>query len=380
MAQPSQAQMDFAGEWAPVQDEDNTGNPYVGEFLGIPMSRAGSLRAQAWNASLYTLPEWQCRPHPADYGTRGPANLRIWKEVDPITQRVVAYHTHVQWQGFSTGKWEGNSLVVTTTHLKESYLRRNGVPRSDQATLVEYWSRHGNFLTLASMVQDPVYLTEPVIRTTNWAFAPQQNIEPYPCEVGEEIDRAEGVIPHHLPGTNPYLADFAKKENLPEVAARGGAATMFPEFMAVLKSKAPFTAPVPVFPTSAVVTPRAEPGLRVQKIQGNVYMLLGDGGNIAVQTGKQGALVVDTGSGKLSDKVIAAMAGQTFKAPSGITSTMDAKNHHLHKAVFIGEVQADGQFKVVWKTKGPVKAQPWSPYIPGNEKKKDEPALMAEKK
>jgi urea transport system substrate-binding protein len=80
------------------------------------------------------------------------------------------------------------------------------------------------------------------------------------------------------------------------------------------------------------------------------------------------------------DKVSAAMGGQTFKAPSGITSTMDAKNHHLHKAVFIGEVKADGQFNVVWKTKGPVKAQPWSPFISGNEKKKDEPALMAEKK
>jgi urea transport system substrate-binding protein len=79
-------------------------------------------------------------------------------------------------------------------------------------------------------------------------------------------------------------------------------------------------------------------------------------------------------------KVSAAMGGQTFTAPSGITSTMDAKNHHLHKAVFIGEVTADGQFNVVWKTKGPVKAQPWSPFIAGNDKKKDEPALMAEKK
>jgi urea transport system substrate-binding protein len=76
------------------------------------------------------------------------------------------------------------------------------------------------------------------------------------------------------------------------------------------------------------------------------------------------------------DKVIAAMAGQTFKAPSGITSTMDPKNHHLHKSVFIGEVKADGQFNVVWKTKGPVKAQPWSPYIPENKGKKDEPAKM----
>ncbi|TBO34539.1 urea ABC transporter substrate-binding protein [Aquabacterium lacunae] len=74
-----------------------------------------------------------------------------------------------------------------------------------------------------------------------------------------------------------------------------------------------------------------------------------------------------------TDKVIAAMAGQTFKAPGGFMSKMDEKNHHLHKPVFIGEVKADGQFKVVWKTPGPVKAQPWSPYIPGNDKKKDEP-------
>ncbi|HSV83417.1 MAG TPA: urea ABC transporter substrate-binding protein [Ramlibacter sp.] len=73
------------------------------------------------------------------------------------------------------------------------------------------------------------------------------------------------------------------------------------------------------------------------------------------------------------DKVIAAMAGQTFKAPSGFTAKMDEKNHHLHKPVFIGEVKGDGQFNVVWKTPGPVKAKPWSPYIQGNDKKKDEP-------
>jgi len=73
------------------------------------------------------------------------------------------------------------------------------------------------------------------------------------------------------------------------------------------------------------------------------------------------------------DKVIAAMGGQKFTAPSGFVAEMDPKNHHLHKPVFIGEVKADGQFNVVWKTKGPVKAMPWSPFIPGNDKKKDEP-------
>ena len=74
-----------------------------------------------------------------------------------------------------------------------------------------------------------------------------------------------------------------------------------------------------------------------------------------------------------TDKVIAAMAGQTFPAPGGFTLTMDARNHHLHKPVFIGEVKGDGQFNVVWKTKAPIAARPWSPYIEGNDKKKGEP-------
>ena len=69
------------------------------------------------------------------------------------------------------------------------------------------------------------------------------------------------------------------------------------------------------------------------------------------------------------DKVIAAMGGQSFKAPSGFTLTMDATNHHLHKPVLIGEVRADGQFDVVWQTKAPIRAQPWSPFIEGNEGK-----------
>lgn len=70
-----------------------------------------------------------------------------------------------------------------------------------------------------------------------------------------------------------------------------------------------------------------------------------------------------------TDKVIAAMGGQKFSAPSGFELEMDGTNHHLHKPVMIGEVRADGQFNVVWKTKSTIRAQPWSPYIPGNESK-----------
>jgi len=71
------------------------------------------------------------------------------------------------------------------------------------------------------------------------------------------------------------------------------------------------------------------------------------------------------------DKVIAAMGGQKFNAPCGFELTMDKTNHHLHKPVLIGEIRPDGQFNVVWKTKGPIRAQPWSPFIPGNEGKQN---------
>jgi urea transport system substrate-binding protein len=64
-----------------------------------------------------------------------------------------------------------------------------------------------------------------------------------------------------------------------------------------------------------------------------------------------------------------AVAGQTVVGPTGMTITMDAKNHHLHKPVYIAEVKADGQFNVVWKTEGPIRAMPWSPFVPESKTK-----------
>jgi hypothetical protein len=251
-AGPAAAQMEFSGEWAPVQDEDNTGNPYVGEFLGIPLSRAGSLRAQAWDASLYTLPEWQCRPHGAKYISRGPSQVRIWKEVDAVSRQITAYHAEWlrsvdnpyfmdgrrhpasdlaphTWGGFSTAVFEGELLKITTTHLKEDYYRRNGVPSSDQTTMTQYWIRRGDYLTWITIAYDPVYLTEPMIRSSEYRLALNQQIPPYPCTAVEEVDRPQGVVPHHLPGTNQFLKEFGEKHNLPLEVTMGGAATMYPE-------------------------------------------------------------------------------------------------------------------------------------------------------
>ncbi len=70
------------------------------------------------------------------------------------------------------------------------------------------------------------------------------------------------------------------------------------------------------------------------------------------------------------DAVREAIIGESVEAPSGFTLTMDG-NHHLHKPVMIGEIRGDGQFDVVWSTPETVRAQPWSPYIEGNESKPD---------
>jgi urea transport system substrate-binding protein len=71
------------------------------------------------------------------------------------------------------------------------------------------------------------------------------------------------------------------------------------------------------------------------------------------------------------DKVIEAMGGMTFQAPSGYVIEMDRTNHHLHKPMFIGDVKADGQFNIRWKANGLIRAQPWSPFIAGNEGKQE---------
>ncbi len=66
------------------------------------------------------------------------------------------------------------------------------------------------------------------------------------------------------------------------------------------------------------------------------------------------------------DAVRQAMYGQKVKAPSGFTAVMNT-NHHLSKPVMIGEIRPDGQFDVVWQTKGVIKADAWSPYPAGGQ-------------
>jgi hypothetical protein len=146
------------------------------------------------------------------------------------------------WQGFSTGVWDGDMLTVTTTHIKQGWTRRNGLPSSDKITLIEHFIRHGEYLTHISVVNDPVFLTEPLIKSQNFVLNPREQPSTawlWPCEYVEEIpDRQQGYVPHYPPGENPFLKEFTEATGIPPEAALGGAETMYPEYRTKLRGLA----------------------------------------------------------------------------------------------------------------------------------------------
>ena len=252
---PARAQVDFSGQWAPVYHEDNPERipgPELADYTGLPLNDAGRLQADSWDADrISVVSSYQCRPHSSDYGMRGLGNLRVWTDLDE-RQQLLAFRTYMPawgsertiwmdgrphppeyaehtFQGFSTGVWEGNMLTITTTHLKTNYYRRNGVPASDRRTVVEHWTRHGEFLTVITVVTDPVFLTEPLVRSQNWFNDVGQALPAFNCEYATEVPGAQKV-PNHLPGSNPYLTEFADWYGLELAATRGGAETMYPEY------------------------------------------------------------------------------------------------------------------------------------------------------
>ena len=265
VATPAFAQIDLTGNWQGVFHEDQLERipgPALGDYLGLPINDEARAFADAWDPSRLTVPEHQCRAHSAPYILRGPLNMRIWEERDSQTEQVVAIHMDISnfqqrrviwmdgrphpspnaehtWIGFSTGEWNGDALVVSTTHIKQMWHRRNGLPQSDQATLTERFIRHGDVLTDITYTTDPVYLTEPLIKTTNMRLNPRP-LQPaqllYPCQSVVEIpDQKRGAVPHFMPGENPFLKEFRDQYHLPEIATRGGAQTTYPEFQLNLR-------------------------------------------------------------------------------------------------------------------------------------------------
>ena len=114
----------------------------------------------------------------------------------------------------------------------------NGVPSSDRSVMSEHFMRRGDYLTAVTILYDPVYLTEPYVRSLTWVLDSKLKFERYPCgpnEIVIEIPRPKGFVPHHLPGTNKWLHDYAKEYHIPFEATKGGAETLYPEYMEKLK-------------------------------------------------------------------------------------------------------------------------------------------------
>ena len=257
------AALDLSGNWSTVLDEDvpeRIPGPELVNYAGLPITEGARQWALSWDASRLTLPEHQCQVHVAPYIYRGPLNLRIWVEKDEQSQRVIAIKQYIStyeqtrtiwmdgrphpspnaphtWMGFSTGKWEGNMLTVYTTHIKQGWVRRDGLPESDRATLIEHFIRHDNHLTHVSIVTDPVYLAEPLIKTQDFLLNMQEGQNwLYPCEYVEEVSgRPQGEVPNYLPGKNPFLHEYADQYHIPLEAALGGPQTMYPEYQTRLK-------------------------------------------------------------------------------------------------------------------------------------------------
>jgi hypothetical protein len=248
---PAYAQIDFTGVWNPNTNSEDGPERVEGPSLVEFHARQWGL---AFRSGRLALPEHQCRVHVVHYIHRGPLAARIWEERDPVTHQLIAIHealtTYEQkrtiwmdgrphpspnaphtWMGFSTGVWEGNMLTVTTTHIKSGWYRRSNNPSSDEATTIEHWVRNGNVWTHISVTDDPIYLAEPLIKSTDFTLSPSPNFNPFwPCEYVEEGERARGDVPHYLPGENPWVAEYAATHKLPQEVTLGGPEQMYPEY------------------------------------------------------------------------------------------------------------------------------------------------------
>jgi cyclase len=366
---------DISGYWTPALHEDaldRGAGPETADYGGVPISEAGRLFALSYNTSRVTLRHHQCDGYVMPYQIRALGNARAWEERDPHTQRLIAIHWYSQtfeghrtiwmdgrphppawaphsWMGFSTGRMVGNALEIQTTHLKQGWLRRNGLPESDQATAIEFFVRHGDRLVHTAVVNDPVFLAEPLVVTTDFFRQPvDHQTWLFACDDGEQIlGRAPDDVPNYGFGSNPFVKEFGDKYKIPVAAYLGGPETMYPDYAgrmgraADAEGAAKMRPASGAAPTSRAVDPEPHDGeVHIWPIRANVYFLVGDEGNIVVQVGDEGPFVVDSGSGRLADKTVAAIRKLSDKPVQFIANT-NAREEHTGGNVVLRAAGAD---------------------------------------
>jgi cyclase len=333
-AAPAFAQVSFVGDWSGRYHEDQPDRvpgEEPGDFSGLPINDAARMFGDSWDVARHSVLEHQCAPYTLPYMFFGPNQFRIWETKNPDTQELISIEIYMgtyqqrrsiwldgrphppeyaphSFMGFSTGEWNGDTLTITTTHIKAGYFRRGGMPASDRTVVVEHWIRHGNLLSQVTIATDPVYLTEPYIRSQEFVQMERGNQNwLYNCEYAMELPKDKNEVPHYLPGQNPWMGEFEAKHAMSKEGVRGGAETLLPEW----KPGAPRAATAPAknggFRPEVLPQRLAAGEVKAVPVQGNVHMIVGAGANIVVQVGEDGILVVDTGSGAATDKVLAAI-------------------------------------------------------------------------
>jgi hypothetical protein len=209
------APFDLTGYWVSIVTEDwryRMVTPTPGDYQGVPMNLAARQVADAWDPAKDEAAGEQCKSYGAPALLRVPERLHItWEDDQTLREETDAgMQTRLfhfgdwkapggprTWQGDSVARWEtagsrggpprSGSLRVTTTHLRAGYLRKNGVPYSEDATLTEYYDlaqeRNGDvWLVVTIAVQDPKYLTQQFVISSQFKKqADGSGWDPTPC-------------------------------------------------------------------------------------------------------------------------------------------------------------------------------------------------------
>ena len=207
------APIDLSGYWVSVVTEDwryRMVTPARGDYQGVPMTPAALKIADAWDPAKEEASGDVCKSYGAPAILRVPGRLHItWQDDQTLKMDVDAgQQTRVfhfgNWkapegphtlQGNSVAEWQNNNgrgatdgaLKVTTTNLKSGFLRKNGVPYSDDTNLVEWYELitqpNGSPLLVVTIVTtDPMYLRQPFVITSQFKKeANDAKWKPTPC-------------------------------------------------------------------------------------------------------------------------------------------------------------------------------------------------------
>ncbi len=272
-AAPAFAQFDFEGSYTIRMYEDyierGPGSD-LGDFTGMPLSDEGRAKALLYTSNQPSTLERQCLAQSPWVIQYRPLGLRVWTQTDR-NGRIIAYvmggdylrDNLTIWMdgrphpspnaehspgGFSTGRWEGDTLTVKTDNVKTQWIRRGvGIPGSDQSKFTVHFTLHGNMLTVTTIQEDPIYLTEPHVVTRIWEkdTRPATGGTDVICNTASEIPRLEdsGIVPHYLPGQNPEADHMTRDYGIPKEAALGYAESLYPEYRKKLRGtyKAPLS-------------------------------------------------------------------------------------------------------------------------------------------